>query len=66
VLELARSVGEVMGQKPQLEFAPPRAGELSRSALDVGKAKRVLGWTPETVFDDGLRELVDWFKAEAR
>jgi nucleoside-diphosphate-sugar epimerase len=26
----------------------------------------VLGWTPEYVFDDGLRELVDWFKAEAR
>jgi len=48
-----------------MEFAPPRAGELFRSALDVSKAKRVLGWTPEYAFDDGLRELVDWFKAEA-
>jgi UDP-glucose 4-epimerase len=66
VLELARSVGDVMNQKPELEFAPPRAGELFRSALDVSKAKRVLRWTPEYVFDDGLRELVDWFKAEAR
>jgi UDP-glucose 4-epimerase len=55
-----------MGQKPKLEFAAPRAGELFRSALDVGKAKRILGWAPEYVFDDGLRELVDWFKAEAR
>lgn len=66
VLELAASVGEVMGQKPNLEFAPPRAGELFRSALDVSKAKQVFGWTPEHGFDDGLRELVDWFKAEAR
>jgi UDP-glucose 4-epimerase len=66
VLELAASVGDVMGQKPTLEFAPPRAGELLRSALDVSKAKKVLGWTPQYVFEDGLRELVDWFKKEAK
>jgi UDP-glucose 4-epimerase len=62
VLELAKSVGEVMQQKPTLEFAPPRAGELSRSALDVSKAKAVLGWAPQYAFDDGLGELVEWFK----
>lgn len=66
VLDLAASVGEVMGQKPKLEFAAPRAGELFRSALDVGKAKKVLGWKPEYGFEDGLRELVEWFKKEAR
>jgi UDP-glucose 4-epimerase len=66
VLELAQSVGEVMNQKPRLEFAPARAGELFRSALDVSKAKAVLGWTPQYAFEDGLRELVDWFKEEAK
>jgi UDP-glucose 4-epimerase len=66
VLELAKSVGDVMGSKPELQFAPPRAGELSRSALDVSKARATLGWTPEYRFEDGLRELVDWFKKEAR
>jgi UDP-glucose 4-epimerase len=66
VLELAESVGEVMGQKPKLEFAPARAGELFRSALDITKAKTVLGWMPQHRFEDGLRELVDWFKKEAR
>jgi UDP-glucose 4-epimerase len=66
VLELAASVGQVMGRKPELEFAPPRPGELFRSALDVGKAKAVLGWTPEWKFEDGLGLLVDWFQKEAR
>jgi UDP-glucose 4-epimerase len=65
VLDLADTVGKVMGSKPTLEFAPPRAGELFRSALDVSKAKAVLGWTPQHKFEDGLRELVDWFKKEA-
>jgi len=66
VLELAASVEQVLGRKPELEFSEPRAGELFRSALDVSKAKKVLGWTPQYVFEDGLRELVDWFKKEAR
>jgi UDP-glucose 4-epimerase len=66
VLDLTKSVGQVMGQKPSVEFAPARPGELFRSALDVSKAGRILGWKPEYVFEDGLRELVDWFKAEAR
>jgi UDP-glucose 4-epimerase len=66
VLEIAASVGSIMGQKPKLEFSDPRPGELFRSALDVSKAKAVLGWTPQQRFEDGLRELVDWFKKEAR
>jgi UDP-glucose 4-epimerase len=64
VLELAEAVGQVMGQKPELEFAPPRPGELFRSALDVSKAKAVLKWVPEWKFDDGLRLLVEWFQKE--
>jgi UDP-glucose 4-epimerase len=66
VLDLAEKVGRVMGMKPEIEFAPPRAGELFRSSLDIGKAQRVLGWSPSVTFDDGLRELVAWFKKEAR
>jgi len=66
VLELAEAVGKVMKQKPELEFAPARAGELFRSSLDIGKAKQVLGWTPKWSFDDGLPLLVEWFRTEAR
>src|SRR5829696_7067049 len=65
VLDLAESVGQVMGKKPELEFAPPRPGELFRSALDISKAKAVLKWSPEWTFEDGLRPLVDWFQKEA-
>jgi len=66
VIELAEAVGKVMKQKPELEFAPPRPGELFRSALDIGKAKRILGWEPKWTFDDGLPLLVEWFQTEAR
>jgi UDP-glucose 4-epimerase len=66
VLDLADTVGQVMGVKPTLEFAPPRPGELFRSALDIRKAQSVMGWRPEWKFNDGLGELVQWFRKEAR
>lgn len=65
VLELAETVGRVLGRTPRIEHAPPRPGELLRSALDPAKAKRVLEWTPTAAFDDGLAALADWFRKEA-
>ena len=64
VLELADTVGRVMGVSPVLEFAPSRPGELLRSALNVRKAGALLGWAPEFSFENGLPQLIDWFKKE--
>ena len=43
-----------LGYDEDPEFAPPRAGELQRSALDVTKAERVLGWRAEVELAEGL------------
>ena len=66
MLDLTQSIGQVMKVTPELEFAPPRPGELFRSSLAIGKAKSVLGWAPEVRFEDGLVPLIEWFKKEAR
>ena len=66
VLERAELVGKVMGQKPAIEMAPARPGELFRSSLDITKAGRMLGWKPQVGFDEGLPQLVEWFKKEGR
>jgi UDP-glucose 4-epimerase len=66
VLELAELVGKVMAQKPVIEMAPARPGELYRSSLDISKAGKMLGWRPEFGFAEGLPQLVDWFRKEGR
>jgi len=65
VLELAESVGRVVGREPVLNMEAARPGEILRSALDPGKAARELGWRPEVTFDDGLASLMEWFQSEA-
>lgn len=55
VTELAQRLARAAGLDAQIVQAPARPGELQRSALDVAKAARDLGWRPEVSFDDGLR-----------
>src|SRR5204863_4364766 len=46
---------EGLGYRGEPEFAPARAGELMRSALDVRKAEALWGWRATTSLPDGLR-----------
>ena len=56
VLELAEILGR-LGDSDDFdpEFAPPRAGEVQRIALDAGRAENELGWRPTTSLEEGLR-----------
>jgi UDP-glucose 4-epimerase len=56
VLELAARLAEIDGSEDfEPEFAPPRAGEVQRIALDAGRAERELGWRAQTSVAEGLR-----------
>ncbi len=44
----------------QPEHAPPRLGELQRSALDVSLARETLGYRAEVGLRDGVARTWDW------
>jgi UDP-glucose 4-epimerase len=52
------------GQAVNLQYAPPRAGEIYRNYADISKARQVLGFTPEIDIEKVLRETWDWFKSK--
>ena len=41
--------------------APPRPGDIKRSCLNIDKAKRMLGWTPDVSLEEGLKKTVGWY-----
>lgn len=64
--ELARTLCEVMGSSLSVEHAPPRqVNPVSRRLADTQKAKRLLGFEAEIPLEQGLRDLVAWWR-EAR
>ena len=60
-----RILGGDAGGPRQPDYAPVRAGEVSRSALDNRRAGEVLGWTPQTSFEEGVAHTVDWLHRHA-
>ena len=62
--ELAAQVLQVMGRTdvPVL-YVGDRPGQVFRHTADSAKARRILGWTPETSFQDGLAKTVEWYAA---
>jgi UDP-glucose 4-epimerase len=63
--ELYRLMAEAAGVKAPAQHSPPRAGEQLRSCIDAALAKKVLGWAPAVKLEDGLRETVAFFQAQA-
>jgi UDP-glucose 4-epimerase len=68
VLALAETIAAEAGIpacRLQLEFAPPRPGELLRSCLDVSRARRELKLAPSTPLAVGLAQTIAWVRARA-
>lgn len=61
--QLHSLVAAAAGAPDDPEFHPPRLGDLRQSCLDVGLAKRVLGWEPQVPLADGIRRTVDFFRS---
>ena len=61
-LEIARRILGLLG-KPEslLTFVQDRPGHDRRYALDFAKARRELGWTPQTTLEEGLKQTVEWY-----
>ena len=64
------SINELYGQLKELtgtRFDPvhagARPGEFQRIVVDPTKASKVLGWSPTTPLDEGLKHTVAWFRS---
>jgi dTDP-glucose 4,6-dehydratase len=44
-----------------IKYVKDRAGHDQRYAIDAGKLKNKLGWTPRYTVEKGIEETVDWY-----
>lgn len=58
---LATTLSTVSHATTPIDYAPARAGELARSALDTTKARTVLGWAPTVSVTEGLSNTYKYF-----
>jgi UDP-glucose 4-epimerase len=62
--DLAMALLKVMGSDLQPEYGPERAvNPVSRRLADTTKAEKLLGFNAQVGLEDGLSQLVDWWRA---
>lgn len=59
LLEVVRTLAELLGVQPELEFLPEQPGDVPETRADIRKARDWLGWTPQVDLRTGLRRFVD-------
>jgi len=62
ILKIAKIILDLTKSKSKIVFKPRRSFDpITRRKMDISKAKRVLGYFPETKIESGLQSTYDWF-----
>lgn len=61
--EVLKMMGKITGKKIEAKYDPPRAGDIRDSQADVSLARKILGYEPKVMFEEGLRRTWDWYRA---
>ena len=61
-LEVVKIILEKLGKPESLiTYVTDRPGHDMRYAIDPTKIHNELGWLPETKFEDGIEQTIDWY-----
>lgn len=52
-----------LGQEAIIDSQPLQPGDVPQTFADITKARRLLGYNPQTQIEDGIRRFVEWFRA---
>ena len=63
-LDITRMILEALGKDDSfIQHVTDRPGHDRRYAIDPSKAKAELGWEAQVDFKEGLRQTIEWYKA---
>ncbi len=61
---LVELVEELTGKKASVQYGPPNLADMFMNQANVTKAREMLGWNPQVNLSEGIKNLIEWYKAE--
>ncbi|WNJ19767.1 GDP-mannose 4,6-dehydratase [Pontibacter sp. G13] len=61
--QMIASIEQVFGQKATIEQLPEQPGDVPQTFADISRAQSLLGYHPETSFEEGLEAFKKWMFA---
>lgn len=62
--ELISIIEDKIGKKAIINRQPLQPGDVPQTFADITKARRFLGYNPQTQIEDGIEKFVEWFKSK--
>ena len=62
--ELIALLERELGLRAQIDRKPPQPGDVPQTFADIKKARRILGYNPQTKIEEGIKRFVEWFLSE--
>lgn len=69
IIDLARRIWELCGREEEFKpkYIPGFSGDVKKRMFpDISKINKLLGWKPEISLDEGLKEVIQWFKLKRK
>lgn len=60
LVDMANFIGEALGVEPNITIKPSRVGEVTHYVANIGKARALLSYTPQTPLREGIHKAVAW------
>jgi UDP-glucuronate 4-epimerase len=64
--DLIREIEKSLGKKAIIERLPLQPGDVEKTFADVSKARKMLGYNPNTEITVGLGKFIEWFNQKIR
>jgi UDP-glucuronate 4-epimerase len=61
--ELISLLEKELGRDAVINRQPLQPGDVPQTFADISKARRLLGYDPQTPIEEGIRRFVEWFRA---
>ena len=64
--ELISLIEKELGATAKIDRQPLQPGDVPQTFADIAKARRLLGYNPQTQIEDGIKKFVEWFRGNER
>lgn len=62
--EMIAVIEKELGVTAHIETMPMQAGDVEKTYADISKAKNLIGYAPQTKFEEGIKKFVAWYKRD--
>jgi dTDP-glucose 4,6-dehydratase len=59
--QIIKTIERLLGREAVIQSRPGHPADVPATWADISKARRLLGWSPQTTWEEGLEQTVQWY-----